>query len=51
MVKKQLTKHIEKLNVLPGDQSAYREYHSSKTVLCGIVSNLLECIDEGNMLF
>ena len=45
--KKQLTAHMEKLNALPGDQSAYRECHSTQTVLCGIVSDLLEYMDEG----
>ena len=39
--KKQLTAHMEKLNALPGDQSAYREFHSTETALCGIVSDLL----------
>ena len=47
VVKKQLTVHMEKLNVQPGDQSAYREFHLSETVLCCIVSNLLEYINEG----
>ena len=30
--KKQLTAHMETLNVLPGDQSAYREFHSIETL-------------------
>ena len=46
VVKKQLTVHMEKLNVLPGDQSAYRKLYSTETALCGIVRDLLECIDE-----
>ena len=46
-VKKQLTAHMEKLNVLPEEQSAYREYHSTETALCGIVSDLLEYMDDG----
>ena len=37
--KKQLTAHMEKLNALPGYQSAYRELHSTETALCGIVSD------------
>ena len=47
VAKKQLTAHMEKLNVLPEDQSAYREFHSTETALCGIVSDLLEYMDEG----
>ena len=38
---------MEKLNALPGDQSTYREFHSTETALCGIVSDLLEYMDEG----
>ena len=45
--KKQLTAHMETLNVLPGDQSAYREFHSTETALCGIVSDLIEYMDDG----
>ena len=45
--KKQLTAHMETLNVLPGDQSAYREFHSTETALCDIVSDLLEYMDDG----
>ena len=45
--KKQLTAHMEKLNALPGDQSAYREFHLTETSLHGIVSDLLEYMDEG----
>ena len=46
-MEKQLIVHMEKLNVLPGDQSAYQEFHSTETTLCGIVSDLLEYIDKG----
>ena len=49
--KKQLTAHMETLNVLPGDQSAYREFHSTETALCGIVSDLLEYMDDGKCHF
>ena len=38
---------MENLNALPGDQSAYRELHSTETSLCGIVSDLLEYMDDG----
>ena len=41
LAKKQLTVYMEKLNVLPGDQSAYCEFHSTETALCGIVSGLV----------
>ena len=45
--KKQLIAHMETLNVLPEEQSAYREFHSTETALCSIVSDLLEYIDNG----
>ena len=45
--KKQLIAHMETLNVLPEDQSAYREFHSTETALCSIVSDLLEYMDNG----
>ena len=45
--KKQLIAHMETLNVLLEDQSAYREFHSSETALCSIVSDLLEYMDNG----
>ena len=38
---------MEKLNVLPGEQSAYREFYSTETALCSIASDLLKV----NMLF
>ena len=37
---------MEKLRLLPRDQSAYREFHSTGTALCGIMSDLLEYMDE-----
>ena len=45
-MKKQFTAHMEKLNVLPGDQSPYREFHLTETALCCIVSDLLEYTDK-----
>ena len=45
--KKQLIAHMETLNVMPEDQSAYREFHSTETALCSIVSDLLEYMDNG----
>ena len=53
VAKKQLTAHMEKLNILPGDQSVYREFRSTETALCGIASDLLEYMDEMkvNLLF
>ena len=46
--KKQLIAHMETLNVglLPEEQSAYREFHSTETALCSIVSDLLEYMDN-----
>ena len=45
--KKQLIAHMATLNVLPEDQSAYREFHSTETALCSIVSDLLEYMGNG----
>ena len=45
--KKQRIVHTETLNVLPEDQSAYREFHSTEIALCSIVSDLLEYMDNG----
>ena len=45
--KKQLIAHMEALNVLPEDQSAYSEFNSTETALCSIVSDLLEYMDNG----
>ena len=39
--------HIEELNPLQRDQSAYREFHSNEAALYGIVSDLLECLYDG----
>ena len=38
---------MEKSIVLLGDQSVYRELHFNETALCGIVSYLLQDMDEG----
>ena len=43
----EITHCTKKLSVLPGDQSAYGEFHSTETALRGIVSDLLEYINEG----
>ena len=49
--KKQLIAHMETLNVLPEEQSAYSEFHSTETALCSIVSDLLEYMwCSGSML-
>ena len=45
--KKELIAHMETLNVLPEDQSAYCDFHSTETALCSIVSDLLEYMDNG----
>ena len=38
---------METLNVLPEEQSAYCEFHSTETAMCSIVSDLLEYMDNG----
>ena len=45
--KDQLCEHLEIINVIPEQQSAYRGHHSTETALCGIVNDMLECLDEG----
>ena len=47
VVKNQLCEHLERLNVIPDQQSAYREHHSVETTLCGIMDDMLGCLDEG----
>lgn len=47
IVKEQLINHLEKINVLPGNQSAYRKNHSTETALCSVLSDLLKMVDDG----
>ena len=44
---KQLNEHLDKCKVLPASQSAYRKRHSTETVLCSVVDDLLKRADDG----
>ena len=43
----QLMDHLQLVNVLPDNQSAYRRLYSTETTLCSVVNNLLVHMDEG----
>ena len=45
---KQLFSHLVKINVLPDNQSAYRQFYSTETSLCGIMSEMLMWMDGGH---
>ena len=42
---------MEKLNVLPGDQSAYNGSHLTEMALCGIVNDMEYILMKVNVLF
>ena len=46
--KDQLAAYLERINFLPGEQSAYRQCHPTETTLCCIMSDLLGSLDDGN---
>ena len=41
----QLLEHLEKVNVSPESQSAYRLIFSTETIICSVVNDLLEMMD------
>ena len=43
----QLVDHLRETQVLPDNQSAYRQLYSTETAICSVVSNLLSLMDEG----
>ena len=46
-IEKQLWAHLKDVNVIPGNQSAYRENHSTETTMCSIMNDMIQMISEG----
>ena len=49
LVSQRLTNHIDKHNLLPPTQSAYRKNHSTETALLRIHNDLVAAIDKGDI--
>ena len=47
VVHRQLMDHLERIKVLPENQSAYRKGHSTESALCSVMNDLLKIIDGG----
>ena len=43
----QLKNHLDKVQALPDNQSAYRRMYSTETALCSIINGLLVMLDKG----
>ena len=39
--------HLKDVNVIPGNQSAYRENHSTETTVCSIMNDMIQMVSEG----
>ena len=46
-IEKQLWAHLKDVNVIPGNQSAYRENHSTETTVCSIMNDMIQMVSEG----
>ena len=46
-IEKQLWAHLKDVNVIPGNQSAYRENHSTETTVCSIMNDMVQMVSEG----
>ena len=46
-IEKQLWAHLKDVNVIPGNQSAYGESHSTETTMCSIMDDTSQMISEG----
>ena len=51
LVCRQLVNFLERNNLLPSHQSAYRRYHSTETAMLKIVSDLLLACDRGQVAY
>ena len=47
VIQLQLMVYLEKINVLPENQSAYRKHYSTETALVSVISDLLSMMDKG----
>ena len=47
IISEQLWSHIQEINVIPENQSAYRANHSTETTLCSIMNDMVNMVDEG----
>ena len=43
----QLLEHMQAVDALPDEQSAYRRLYSTETVMCSVVNDLLSTLDDG----
>ncbi len=48
VVQSHLVKHLDRVDVLPMMQSAYRKNHSTESALCAVTNDLLKIMDSGN---
>ena len=46
-IDKQLWAHLKDVNVIPGNQSAYRENNSTETTVCSIINDMIQMVSEG----
>ena len=46
-IEKQLWAHLKDVIVIPGNQSAYRENHSTETTVCSIMNDMIQMVSEG----
>ena len=47
IISEQLWSHVQEINVIPENQSAYRANHSTETTLCSIMNDMIGIVDEG----
>ena len=49
LVVQQLTGYLDRAGLMPVNQSAYRQYHSTETALLKVVSDVAEAMDVGKL--